>query len=62
MPKEDKSTSLEKERRIDAVCEMLVKGLSRQQMLKYVQTKRRIQCLQCLCNYRYLTSFNVIKD
>ena len=39
MPKEEKSTSFEKEQRIDIVCEMLIKGLSNSQMFRYVSEK-----------------------
>ena len=39
MPKEEKSTDFEKEQRIDLICEMLIKGLTRSQMLQYVSRK-----------------------
>ena len=39
MPKEEKSNSYEKEKRIDLICEMLIKGLTRSQMLQYVSKK-----------------------
>lgn len=39
MPKEEKSSDFEFERRIDIVCEMLIKGLTRSQMLQYVSKK-----------------------
>ena len=39
MPKEEKSTDFEKEQRIDLICEMLIKGLTRSQMIQYVSKK-----------------------
>ena len=39
MPKEEKSTSFEKDKRIDVVCELLVSGASRSQMIQYVAKK-----------------------
>ena len=39
MPKEEKSNSFEKEKRIDLICEMIIKGLTRSQMIQYVSKK-----------------------
>lgn len=39
MPKEEKATEVEKEKRINTVSELLIKGITRAQMFKYVQTK-----------------------
>lgn len=39
MPKEDKASEFELEKRIDIVCEMLIKGLSNSQMFRYVSEK-----------------------
>ena len=39
MAKETKATDFEKEQRIDAVCEFLIKGLTTSQMFRYVSSK-----------------------
>ena len=39
MPKETKANDFEKEQRIDAVCEFLIKGLTTAQMFRYVSSK-----------------------
>ena len=39
MAKETKATDFEKEQRIDAVCEFLIKGLTTAQMFRYVSSK-----------------------
>ena len=39
MAKETKATDFEKDQRIDAVCEFLIKGLTTAQMFRYVSSK-----------------------
>ena len=39
MPKEEKSNSYEKEKRIDIICEMIIKGFSNNQIFRYVSEK-----------------------
>ena len=39
MPREDKITAVERDQRVDLVCEFLIKGLTRAQMLQYISKK-----------------------
>ena len=41
MAKEEKATEIEKEKRIDIVCELLIKGLTTSQMFRYVSEKTK---------------------
>ena len=41
MAKEEKATDIEKEKRIDIVCELLIKGLTTSQMFRYVSEKTK---------------------